>query len=154
MKAVDKILGEAMTSHEKRIHKDPQKAVLHARKKGRRFPEAEPYIATDPYWSYRYARDIIVGRWPEAEPAIVTDPEYIYLYAKNVLESRWPEAEPALAKDPFYAYDYARDVIDGRFPEAEEAIARSKDLKDDYLYHFPEAKEDWLLNGWLDWLDT
>ena len=126
MKAVDKILGEAMTSHEKRIHKDPQKAVLHARKKGRRFPEAEPYIATDPYWSYRYARDIIVGCWPEAEETI--------------------------AKDADSAYFYAMHVIRGRFPEAEEAIDKSE-YRDKYLESFPDAKDDWVLNGWLDWMD-
>ena len=45
MNTIDRILGEAMTPHQKRIYKDPKKAVSWARKHGQRFPEAEPAIA-------------------------------------------------------------------------------------------------------------
>ena len=80
----------------------------------------------DPYWAYNYARDVIKGRWPEGEPTI--------------------------AKDPHQAYNYALDVIKGRWPEAEEAMAKSE-YKNRYLHLFPDAKDDWAMNGWIDWLD-
>jgi hypothetical protein len=107
MNTTSRILGEAMTPYQKRIHKDPIMAVRWAIKHGQRFPEAEPYIATRPsrprwaYWAYYYARDVIGGRWPEGEPAIATSPDYA----------------------------------------------------NQYLEAFPEAKLEWAMNGWLDWLD-
>ena len=55
--------------------------------------------------------------------------------------------------DPFFAYTYSAFVVKGRFPEGEAAIAKSI-YKDSYLTKFPEAKEDWAMNGWIDWLDT
>lgn len=219
MKAVDRILGEAMTPYQKGIYKNPQKALDWSLKNHRRFLEAEPYIAKDPYlaymyassviggrwpeaereslvndprWSAHYAKHVIKGRWPEAEPAIAKDPDWscwyartvinkkvwlwdrdensdtqrwpeaepaivedpfsAYHYAKDVIKGRWPEAEPAIAKSPS-AYDYAMDVIKGRWPEAEETIAKSE-YKDHYLKEWPEAKDDWAMNGWIDWLDT
>ena len=214
MNTTDRILGEAMTPRQKRIYKDPEKAVRWAIKHGQRFPEAEPYIlkATDPGWSYGYAKevlkgrwpeaeaaiakdplclglayhyalDVIKGRWPEAEEAIAKDPRWAYRYAQYVVKGRWPEAEPAIATSPAYAlnyakyvikgrfpeaepaiattphaYEYAKDVIGGRFPEAEEAIAKNTSvanphLAKSYLELFPQAKLEWVMNGWLDWLD-
>jgi hypothetical protein len=133
MNITSRILGEAMTPRQKRIYKDPVMASKWAIKHRQRFPEAEPYIATRPsrprwaYWAYYYARDVIGGRWPEGEPAIATS--------------------------PYSAYYYARDVIGGRWPEGEPAIATSPDYANQYLEAFPEAKLEWAMNGWLDWLD-
>jgi hypothetical protein len=127
MNITSRILGEAMTPYQKRIHKDPIMASKWAIKHRQRFPEAEPYIATRPIWAYYYARDVIGGRWPEGEPAIATSPEYAYYYAK--------------------------DVLGGRFPEGEAAIAANPGAAKLYLEAFPEAKLEWAMNGWLDWLD-
>jgi hypothetical protein len=131
MNTTDRILGEAMTPYQKRIHKDPIIASKWAIKHRQRFPEAEPYIATrpatSPYSAYHYAREVIGGRWPEGEAAIATS--------------------------PYSAYYYARDVIGGRWPEGEAAIATSPDYAKFYLKQFPEAKLEWAMNGWLDWLD-
>ena len=80
-------------------------------------------------------------------------PDLACYYALYVIKGRWPEGEPAIAKDPRWAYFYARHVIKGRWPEAEEATAKSE-YKDRYLQHFPDAKDDWAMNGWIDWLDT
>ena len=43
-----------------------------------------------------------------------------------------------------------------RWLEAEENIAKSanSEYKRYYLKKFPEAADDWLANGWIDWLDT
>jgi len=133
-----RILGEARKARPptKSELKDPEKAYFYAEGKlawgdSRRFPEGEAAIATSPYWSYHYARRVIRGRFPEAEAAIAT--------------SRW-------------ALNYAWHVIHeleagGRWPEGEEHIAKDPEDAKFYLEHFPEAKLEWAMNGWLDWLD-
>jgi hypothetical protein len=52
-----------------------------------------------------------------------------------------------------WSYFYAKKVIQGRWPDVEEALAKSH-WRETYLEHFPEAKDDWIMNGWIDWLDT
>ena len=155
MNTTDRILGEAMTPYQKRIYKDPEKAVRWATKHGQRFPEAEPYIlkATDPGWAYFYAKGVIRGRWPEAEAAIATDPYWAYMYARHIIKGRWPEAEAAIATDPKWAHYYANHVIKGRFPEGEPAIAKDPGCSTMYLKQFPQAKLEWAMNGLIDWLD-
>ena len=83
----------------------------------------------------------------------LTTPHWAYRYAKDVIGGRWPEAEEAIATDPFYAYRYARDVLKGRFPEAEASIATHPYEANQYLIEFPQAKLEWAMNGWIDWLD-
>ncbi len=144
MNTTDRILGEASADklYSRFIH-DPWIALYCATKliKGR-FPEGEAAIATNPIASYKYATEVIKGRFPEGEDTIATSPAHAW-----------------------YAVNYALNVIKGRWPEAEKAIARSlKDaLEDDrdaaievvyaYLKAFPEAKLEWIMNGWLDWLE-
>jgi hypothetical protein len=84
-----------------------------------------------------------------------TDPLNAYYYAKDVIGGRFPEGEAAIATDPRWAHEYARDVIGGRWPEGEAAIATGPDpyYTLAYLGLFPEAKLEWAMNGWLDWLD-
>ena len=127
MNTTDRILGEAMTPRQKRIYKDAEKATAWAIKHQQRFPEAEPYIATDPWPAYNYAVHIIDGRWPEAEATIATDPNAAHAYARDVIKGRFPEGEAAIAKDPIWAKEY--------------------------LERFPEAKHYWVMRGWLDWFD-
>ena len=55
--------------------------------------------------------------------------------------------------EPYQAYWYAARVLKGRWPEAEEAIATNPHLAKSYLELFPQAKLEWAMNGWLDWLD-
>ena len=127
MNTTSRILGEAMTPGQKRIYKDPVMAGRWAFKHRRRFPEAEPYIATDPLWAYYYARDVVKGRFPEGEAVIATYPGWAYQYAVNVLKGRFPEGEATIATDPHRAKLYLKQV--------------------------PEAKLEWVMNGWLDWFD-
>ena len=153
MNTTDRILGEAMTPRQKRIYKDPEKAVAWATKHQQRFPEAEPYIlkATDPPrgWTmglaYHYARAVLKGRWPEAEEAIAKDPRAAYEYANHVIKGRWPEAESVIATDPFSAHRYAKYVLKGRFPEGEATIAKDPDWAYYYAVNvikgrFPEGE--------------
>ena len=128
-----------MTPYQKRIHKDRNKAVAWAVKHAQRFPEAEPYIATSPETAVHYAIDVIKGRFPEAEEVIAKDPRLAYYYAINVLKGRFPEAEPAIAKNLNGAdqWDYHMDPWWAK----------------EYLKAFPQAKLEWAMNGWIDWLD-
>ena len=158
MNTTDRILGEAMTPRQKRIYKDPDKAAAWAIKHQQRFPEAEPYIAKDPYWAYRYARDVLKGRWPEVEATIATSP-HVCKYAKDVIKGRWPEGEEAIANQlplslrTSLSFYYARGVIKGRWPEAEAAIATDPGFA--HLYardviggRFPEGEEAIAKDPW------
>ena len=110
-------------------------------------------IATDPQYARSYARDILKGRFPEAEPVIAKDPRAACLYAQFSVRGRFPDGEHVISKDPHYAFTYAKYVIKGRWPEAEANIAKSI-FKDLYFEAFPEARDDWAFNGWIDWLDA
>ena len=108
---------------------------------------------TCPLNAYRYARDVVNGRWPEGEATIAKDPRSAHYYARDFIKGRFPEAEATIAKSPRSAYDYAKYVIKGRFPEAEQRISKDPDYSIFYLELFPQAKLEWAMNGWLDWLD-
>jgi hypothetical protein len=153
MNTTSRILGEAMTPRQKRIYKDPERAYNWARKYKQRFPEAEAAIARDPFYSHFYAQDVIGGPFPEGEPAIATSPGWALRYAQYVVKGRWPEGEATIAKDPRTAHYYARDFIRGRWPEAEPVIAKDPHYSIMYLEKFPEARLEWVMNGWIDWLD-
>lgn len=171
MSVTDRILGEAGEWQravrrrqllDRWVWVNPKKAYNYALNviKGR-WPEGEATIAKHPMWAYLYAKNVIGGRWPEVEPTIAKDPGSAVLYAKDVIKGRWSEGEHAIAKDPYLAHKYAIDVIKGRFPEGEEAIAIgwkatgwNSGWRNRYLKEFPDAGDDWILNGWLDWLDT
>ena len=72
---------------------------------GCRNDDLEKIIATNAYWSYAYARDIIKGRWELAEPIIATSAYYAYTYARDVIKGRWELAEPKIFASIF-ASDY------------------------------------------------
>ena len=102
--------------------------------------------------------DRILGEAQNVRPPTekeLTDPQRAFGYAAYVIWGRFPEGEAAIATDPVWAYLYAKDVIRGRWPEAEEAIATATDpyWAQAYLKRFPEAKREWTMRGWLDWLD-
>jgi sarcosine oxidase delta subunit len=82
-----------------------------------------------------------------------TTAHWAYHYARYNIKGRFPEGEAAIAKDPYLAYLYAKDVLKGRFPEAEASIATHPYEAKLYLKQFPEAKLEWAMNGWIDWLD-
>ncbi len=88
----------------------------------------------------------------------LTDPYQAYYYATEVLKGRFPKGEAAIATDPYWAFYYATEVLKGRFPEGEAAIAKDHladfpNWAEDYLQAFPEAKLEWIMKGWLDWLE-
>jgi len=156
MNTTSRILGEAMTPYQKRIYKNPAKAYRWALNNSQLFPEAEPYIATDPKSAIMYllhVRGSKGGRWPEAEPYILTNASSAFSYASGFIRGRWIEAEPIIATDPLCACLYASQVLNHRWPEVEQAIAADKTATTCYLNKFPEARVDWLIHGLsTDWL--
>ena len=110
------------------VLKSPEWACLwaiHARHK--RWPEAEPIIATSPLWAYSYASNILVNYqkapFPEGEPAIATESYPAYCYARDVLRGPFPLGEPAIATDASASYMYARHWKKAPFPLGEPTIA-------------------------------
>jgi hypothetical protein len=108
---------------------------------------------TGPYQAYWYAVRVLKGRFREGEPALATDPRAAYNYSMHI-NGPFSEGEPAIATDPQWASLYAKWVLNRRFPEAEVAIATDPEWAKEYLKAFPEAKLEWIMNGWLDWLDS
>lgn len=103
---------------------------------GKRWPEIEPLILSDPFFSYCYAHDVIKGRWEEAESIILTDNFSSIRYAECVLKDRWKEAENNLLNvGGYWCHVYAKDVIKGRWIEA-ESIIESSIWKKNYEEHF------------------
>ena len=147
MNTTDRILGEASDDKwSSRVIQDPWTALYYATKliKGR-FPEGEAAIATNPIASYKYATEVIKGRFPEGEAVIATSPvcaAYDVEYAIDVIKGRWPEAEEAIARS-------LKDASEGS--EDRDAAVESTRT---YIEAFPEvSKLEWVMNGWLDWLD-
>ena len=153
MNTTDRILGEASADKwSSRVIQDPWAALYCATKliKGR-FPEGEAAIATNPIASYKYATEVIKGRFPEGEAAIATSPgcaTYAVDYAINVIKGRWPEAEEAITR----ALKDSSDESEGgeEFTDRDAVV----ELIRKYIKAFPEvSKLEWVMNGWLDWLD-
>jgi hypothetical protein len=65
----------------------PEEAYYKCKNENRRVPKLENVIATDPYYSYLYARDVIKGRSEEFEKSIAIDPKYSYWYALDIIKS-------------------------------------------------------------------
>ena len=68
----------------------PEKAYWKALKAGKRMPDLEHIILTDPWGSYRYARYIIKARWEEAEEVIMTNSFISFRYAAWIIRGRLP----------------------------------------------------------------
>lgn len=92
-------------------------------KSGAEKRKLEHLWATDPYYAYRYAQDVIKKPWPPGEAAIAKDTKWAYGYAHFVIKKPWPPGEKAIAGDAESAYRYARQVIKGPWPPGEAAIA-------------------------------
>ena len=113
--------------------------------------QLEDIIANDPTYSVALARTR-KKPFPKGEDAISSDIESSYIYAYNVLDDEFPLGEPTIAKSATYSYYYAKNVLHDRFLMAEEVISKSR-RANEYLREFPNAKLDWVVNGWLDWTD-
>ena len=48
--------------------------------------------------AYSYCRDVLERRWPEAEPYILKNAWYSVFYARDIMKAPWPAAEPEIMK--------------------------------------------------------
>lgn len=76
-----------------------------------------------------------------------------YDVADRKRNHRDPQLEAILATSSGYSFDYATRILHERFTEGEQAICKDKYTRDTYLRYFPKAKLEFVLKGWLDWLD-
>lgn len=74
----------------------PKEAFEYCKLKNLRISELEKIIATDPYYSYCYARDVIKGRWEESEQIIANDSEWSYVYAYEVIKGPFYLCHPII----------------------------------------------------------
>lgn len=87
--------------------KSPSNAHCYAAYKlGDVFKEGEAIIATDPHYSYRYAREVMKGRFELGEPSIATNAKLSYLYARDIHNGRFGLGETAIAVDGVYKKKY------------------------------------------------
>ena len=71
----------------KRSHiwaKDPGTAYSYAMHNSMPFPEGEDAIATDPYYAYWYAYNVLHGRFPKGEPVILADDSFGPIYKMDI----------------------------------------------------------------------
>lgn len=109
----------------KAIATRPETAFMYAERNGI-FPEGEPAILKDPYFTFFYAKDIIKGRFPEGEKILARTPYWAHRYACEVINGRFPRGEPILLTDPQWACYYAIEALGSRFYEAEPLIAKDR----------------------------
>ena len=84
-------------------------AYLQALYQGYGTPEQEAIIATDAWYSYLYAKDVIEGRWEPGEAIIATSYLDSSDYARCVIKGRFPLGEPVISKSGYWKY-YLNDV--------------------------------------------
>ena len=68
----------------------PHEAYNKALKAGKRMPELEHIILTDPAEACIYAIYLVKSRWEIAEDIIMTDPRETYHYARHVIKDKLP----------------------------------------------------------------
>jgi hypothetical protein len=88
---------------------------------------------SSPEGAYEYAATIVDGPWPEGEPAIATDGYWSCMYARFVLGRRFVAGEDIIASTAPTAIDYARYVIKGPWLKGEPAIMAHDTYKTEYL---------------------
>lgn len=113
--ALQKFLKTRMETVDDLIPTDPYVAFkeLEEGTTASRLPHLEAVVASKPFWSYRYAKEILKRRFLRGEGAIRKDPNYTYLYAKDVIGGRWKEGEETLANSQEYCFFYIACVIHG-----------------------------------------
>ena len=88
----------------------PRKAYYQSESQGYGTTEQEAIIATNSWYSYCYARDVIKGRWEPGEAIIATNAYYSHCYATNVIKGRFPLGEPVISKSGYWKY-YLNDMM-------------------------------------------
>lgn len=69
----------------------------------------EDVFAENPYWAYRYAREVLGARWRRSEEVIAKSPKWALEYAKWVIRGRFELAEPYI-KGSWYEHEYVEFI--------------------------------------------
>lgn len=80
----------------------------------------EMVLISLPATAYKHAQ-LNKGPFKAGEPIIATDPKYSYWYAKYILRGPFPLGEPAIYKDKTISSLYQTEVLDRDF-EGEDRI--------------------------------
>jgi hypothetical protein len=88
-------------------------------------------------------------RTPELEDIIATDPHYSYRYARYIIKGPFKKGEEFISKNPYYCYQYVCYVIKGSFEKCHPIIFNSN-YKDQYINFLKRIKYD--LNKISEWL--
>jgi hypothetical protein len=70
----------------------------------------ESLIAQRPFWSYRYAQDVLKSRFVQGEEIISESPAYAYYYAFCVIKGRFIIGEEAMIQDESYLLPYEKNI--------------------------------------------
>lgn len=89
---------------------------------GQAWPEAESIIATDAWWAFEYAQDVVGSGNATIERGIMDDAYYTYLYARFVVKGRFERGEEVISQDPRASLFYAQKVLARRFVKGEAVI--------------------------------
>ena len=134
--------------HEKEIAKtNPKWAYEYVSKHGKD-EDLEPIIAKNAYYSYMYARFVLMKKpFPLGEPAIAKSAYFSILYADQIINGKFELGEKAIAESDYQSFAYARDILKGPFPLGEPVIAKSTEYSKKYTQDI--LKKDFYLDGKL-----
>jgi hypothetical protein len=113
----------------------PAEAFRIAKSRMQPCPELADIIATDAYFSYEYAAEVLGERFPKGEPAIAKT-QYAYDYACGIIKGRFPEGEEAISSDAYLACYYALNALGERFLAGEPTIIRNPEFAQIYADAF------------------
>ena len=120
----------------------PEDAFFFAIGYSQRFAEGEVLIATNAYYSVRYAIDVLHGQFKMGEEAISKSPTEAFWYARDIIKKRWRKGEKAIATSSYYSYEYACTILKGeRVKIIDKAILSDEDYRQRYLNILQEWKE-------------
>ena len=105
---------------------DPYSAYRHALETlNGPFPEGEAIIASNAFWSYKYAENVLKGRFLLGEPAIFADDSTLAGYMAFALTDPISELEGRISKSAKLSYAYSRYIIKGKWEPGEKTICKS-----------------------------
>jgi hypothetical protein len=86
---------------EKIIAQDPESSFFYASHLNERFIEGEEAIIISVYHTHHYIEEIVRAPFPKGEKIISTEPFYSYRYAKNILKNVFHLAHPRIFNSSF-----------------------------------------------------
>ena len=88
-------------------------------------------------------------RIPELEGIISSDPKYSYFYALNIIGGPWKQGEDSISSDLEWSYDYIHYIIEGPFEKCHPFIFDSE-YKENYIHFLKRKKYDMdKISEWL-----